>query len=724
MSAVRLIEELRKTNPSTPVYLSTTTLAGRAVAEQKAATLADGIFFSPVDYAFVARRVIRAIRPAVLVVLETEIWPVLYREAKRAGCGLMVLNGRISDRAFPRYRRWRWAFAPTLALPDVMFVQSEKDQRRYIAAGAAPSAVQVFGNLKYDAAISQAAQPGFVLDALDRLRPARVWIAASTMPGRDPDDVDEDDIVIDAFRQLAAREPAMLLILAPRRPERFHLAAAKLKQAGVAWLRRSADSLPVALALPCVLLLDSIGELASLFPVADVVFMGGTLARRGGHNVLEPAVCAKPIVVGPHMENFADIASAFQDRAAWVAIADGRDLGAAVEQLFHDPQRCADLGRRALELARRNTGAAARAAVEIMAAQDRALPHWNPAGPATPLLWLLSQAWKAGGRRRQRRDIRESRALGRPVISVGGIAMGGTGKTPFVEWLAARLHASGRQPAILTRGYRRRSLEKTVLVRAGSSASTWHTGDEAQILVRAGHAHLGIGADRWSTGCLLEEQFHPDVFLLDDGFQHRRLRRDLDIMLIDALNPFGGGDVFPLGNLREPVEGLGRADVFVITRAQPGRRYAGICEALRKVNPRAPVFLASVAPRGWHSADDGHPQQPGPGPVGAFCGLGNPATFWHTLREQGFDPAFTWTFGDHHPYRPRELRRLAYQAKARGVAVLLTTEKDAMNLPANSSELIAPLEIFWLKIGTVVENEAELLRLIAAACESESSPSG
>ena len=715
ISGVRLIEELRKTNPSIPIYLSTTTLAGRAVAEQKLREIVDGIFFSPIDYGFVVRRVIRTIRPAVVIVLETEIWPVLYHEAKRALCGLMVLNGRISDRAFPRYRRFRWIFAPVLALPDAILVQSDKDARRYLEAAAPVSSVRVFGNLKYDAAVAPGTPPEFVAHALAALQPAQIWIAASTMPGRDAQDGDEDDIVIGAFQQLSARFPGLLLILAPRHPERFDLAASKLRQAGLASFRRSANRIPDGFVLPGVLLLDTIGELASLFPAADVVFMGGTLARRGGHNVLEPAVCAKPIIVGPHMENFADIASSFEDAGAWLSIPDGDALAGAVEDLLREP---GDLGHRAANVARQSTGVAARAAREITAAQDRALPQWNGAGPLKPLLWALAKAWEAGSRRKQRRDGETAQALERPVISVGGIAMGGTGKTPFVAWLTERLRARGLQPAILTRGYRRRSVDKTILIRAGSSLSTWYTGDEAQIFVRAGLAHLGIGADRWSTGRMVEEKFHPDVFVLDDGFQHNRLRRNLDIVLIDALNPFAGGEVFPLGYLREPMEGLRRADVFVITRAQPGRQYSGIRAELRKVNPAAPVFLASVIPQAWQSAE------PAMGPVAAFCGLGNPDTFWQTLHEQGFNPVFTWTFGDHHRYRPRELQRLAYQAKVRGLNALLTTEKDAMNLPPNAQELVAPLEIYWLKIGTVVEEEAALLALIWAACAGGSSQSG
>ncbi len=156
----------------------------------------------------------------------------------------------------------------------------------------------------------------------------------------------------------------------------------------------------------------------------------------------------------------------------------------------------------------------------------------------------------------------------------------------MVDHLAERLREAGHHPAILTRGYRRRSIETSILVEAGEPAPVSFTGDEAQIFVQSGYAHAGIGADRFVTGRLLEEKYRPDIFLLDDGFQHTRLRRDLDLVVIDAMNPFGGGAVFPLGNLREPMSALSRAGAFVIMRAAPDREYAGIVRQLRVFNPR------------------------------------------------------------------------------------------------------------------------------------------
>ena len=315
ISATGLLREIRERSPSIPLYVSVTTVAGRDIAEERLAGLVDGIFHAPIDYAFAVRRVLERVRPALVVILETEIWPVLYREAKRARCGLVIVNGRISDRAFPSYRRWRFLFSDAFERPDAILAQSEIDARRYIELGAPRHLVQVIGNLKYDIEPSRAEPPRMITSLIEKLRPATVWIAASTMAGADRHDVDEDDVVIRAFQELSRSRPGLLLILVPRKPERFDEAERKLSDAGVRYVRRT-DDVPRDLALPCVLLLDSIGELASLFPLADVVFMGGTLARRGGHNVLEPAAVRRAIITGPHLENFAAIAAEFREQRA------------------------------------------------------------------------------------------------------------------------------------------------------------------------------------------------------------------------------------------------------------------------------------------------------------------------------------------------------------------------------------------------------------------------
>jgi len=690
LSAAELIRRVRRKRPHSEIYVSVTTLAGRDAAEQRLAGLADGIFFAPLDYRSVVRRVLRQIRPAAVIVLETEIWPHLYRESKQAGASLLIVNGRISDRAFPRYRRWCGLFRHVLQWPDAILVQSPQDRERFLIAGAPEAGVEVAGNLKYDftppVAEARLALPGEL-----------VWIAASTAAPVEPGDPDEDDVVIDAFRQLQQRHPDLLLILAPRRPERFPVVAAKLAAAGVAFTKRS-DGDIAALRLPGVLLLDSIGELAGLFERATVVFMGGTLARRGGHNILEPAYFGKPVIVGPHMENFAAIIEEFSAAGAVVKIAGPRELADAVEELLREPGLAREVGAKGQALALAKRGTADKMAERILAAFEEGVPDPPHTLDARLTLGALGAIWRAGHSLNVART--RPKKLGIPVISVGGLSMGGAGKSPFVAHLAQRLAESGRNPAILTRGYGRKS-RLEVIVPRGGSASVEQTGDEAQMFVQRGAAHVGIGADRYRAGLRIEKELRPDIFLLDDGFQHFALHRDWDIVLVDALDPLGGG-VFPLGRLREPFSAVSRATAVVITRAE--HRHAGIERLIRRYNPRAPIFRARVVARSPAGVPGGELASP----LGAFCGLGQPKAFWRTLEVLNVDAKLRISFPDHHRYTTADLEELGRQAAAAGAQALVTTEKDMMNLPAGAEP---PLKIYSLRIEIEIENEAEFLRM-------------
>jgi 3-deoxy-D-manno-octulosonic-acid transferase len=708
LSIVELLRGLRAERPSVQLFVSTTTLMGRATAIAKLRGLASGVFYAPLDYRSMVRRVLRQLRPSLVVVLETEIWPNLYREAKRSGASLLVINGRLSDRALPRYRRWNWFFRHALAQPDAILAQTEEDARRYEVAGALPSRVKAGGNLKYDFTPPAEGIAPDVNSFLRHVKPEHVWIAASTMPPSAADDVDEDDAVIQAFQEIAATRSELLLVLAPRKPERFDIVAEKLAAARLTFTRRTAIK-PIA--LPGVLLLDTIGELAALFEVADVVFMGGTLAMRGGHNILEPAFFGKPIIVGPHMENFAAIAEEFHTAKALASIRHPSELGAAVAGLLGDG---AALGLRARHLAQAKRGVTARIAAEIWQSFSEGVPEPLKKLPARLVLTPLSWIWRAGHRINLALSGAAQNTLKTPVISVGGLTMGGVGKSPMVAHLAARLRRSGHDPAILTRGYKRKSAEPVVLVPRGGRASVALTGDEAQMFLRAGDAHVGIGGQRYKVGCEMEQRFAPDVILLDDGFQHRRLARRHDIVLIDGLDPFGGG-VFPLGRSREPADALSRATVIVMTRAEPGHHNTGLERQLRLYNPTAPLFRCRAVPREWvdvnstlASAVSAHTFKK----VAAFCGLGNPRSFWSTLEELNLDLVFHWSFGDHHSYKPVELQRLLAQAQKCGAEAIVTTEKDALNLCDGAAQIVSPLKLYWLRIGIEIEREEELLEYI------------
>jgi tetraacyldisaccharide 4'-kinase len=698
LSATQLLKALRAEYPQAALYLSTTTLSGRAICEERLAPLVDGFFYTPLDYRFAIRAVLRRLQPQLVVILETEIWPNLYREVKRSGARLAIVNGRISDKAWPSYLRFRPLFAAALQFADRVWVQSERDRARYAALG-----VERFGapgNLKFDFDPASKPVAPEIAKFFRQHEGAEVVMAASTVPATAPGDVDEDALMLSVFAALRDQHPRLLFVHVPRKPERFASVAAQWRAAGVPVARRS--QLPAEnITLPGVLVLDSMGELASLFPYAHVVFVGGSLCRWGGHNFLEPAFSAKPILVGPHNQNFQSIFDEFAAAGALDVVPDAGHLPDAIARRLESP---GPIGARARELAEAKRGFTRRVAGELASLASAAIPRPIPSVGhefcARPLaaLWTWFAARRAATQQLQKVQPPPSTRLPHPVISIGNVTVGGTGKTPFTNWLAERLHQRGLRPAILTRGYGRQSPEKEILVEPGADAPVEFTGDEPQIFIRRRAAALGIGADRHSTGLQLAAR--ADVYLLDDGFQYSGVARDLDLVLIDTLDPFGGFACPPLGRLREPLSGLARADAFLLTRLQPGRRTDGIEQRLRQHQPHAPIFRSRSVLKAWRG---GEPCAR----IGAFCGLGNPQAFWNTLRGEGRELAFQWAFPDHHRYTYQEVQRLAKLARRAGVDCLVTTEKDAVNLPYDAGCVLGPIRLVWAEIDIELLDEDE-----------------
>jgi tetraacyldisaccharide 4'-kinase len=699
LAAVPLLEELKRRTPGTSIFVSTSTLAGRETADKRLAGLAAGVFFVPLDFVWAVRRVFRRLRPSVVVILETEIWPNLFREANRLGCGLVLVNGRISDRALPRYRRFAPLFSCVLDLCDAILVQSEDMVARFVEAGAPARCVSVGGNLKYDfePAVAPKDSPAMAFIEADRTRP--LWIAASTSAD---DRLEEETFVIAAQRAL----PGWRLIVAPRKPERFDAVAGMLAASGLRWTRRSAFNDARA----DVLLLDSIGELGGLFSESAVVFMGGTLADRGGHNILEPAVHGQPVIVGPHMENFRDIAADFERRRAMLSIPSGEELAGAVLRAAADPER----GERARAAAEARRGAAARSAEKVLSLYDSKYPCERHPQPVYTFLWLLSLLWKAGSAIDRKRKRERAQKLSVPVVSVGNITTGGTGKTPLTIELLRMFKEHGA--GMLTRGHGRTSHGNVLFLGPQENLTADVTGDEAQLCMRAAGTPIGIGADRFEAGNELLAAAKLKMLVLDDGFQHLQLRREFDLVLIDGLRPFGGGHLLPLGRLREPLAGLGRASAFVITRADEAPNTRAIEAVVKKYNSAAPVFRARTVAACWRDGTGAaFPIDAPPfdgARVVAFCGLGNPQAFWKSLRGQGIEPVACYAFEDHHKYTPIEIRRIARHVRDVGVEVLLTTEKDAVNLDPDYPAILETVKLYWLEIRTEIELAEELETLI------------
>ena len=367
LTARPLIADLRKRHPNLRIFLSTTTIAGQQLARRSVLNV-DAVFYFPFDLGVVVRRTLDLVRPKLFIMMETEIWPVLLRECRRRGIKTAVVNGRLSSRSFPRYRLIRPFMRRVLQDIDRFCVQSDESGRRFVELGADPARVAVTGSLKFDSLDppNQVRARERVLRYF-RLQASRpVIVAGSTMKG-------EETAVLRAFRRVRATSPNTLLILAARHPERFAEVEQLCRQEGWRTVRRTElaiDAEPRA----DIVLIDTIGELATLYQLGTVVFVGGSLVPTGGHNVLEPAVFGKPIVFGPHMDNFREIADAFVAAGAALRLDDEGDLEPALVELLGDPVRRARLGAAARALVEANRGAKDK----TMAALEALLPAVPP----------------------------------------------------------------------------------------------------------------------------------------------------------------------------------------------------------------------------------------------------------------------------------------------------------------------------------------------------------
>jgi 3-deoxy-D-manno-octulosonic-acid transferase len=343
-----LLAELKERFPNHRLVVSTTTDTGQKLARERFG--AENVFYFPADFAFAIRPYLRALRPELIVIAETEFWPNFLRCAHNAGARIAIVNARISDRSFPRYRRFRFLLQRVLCRVDMFLAQTQEDVRRLVAIGAPAGRVRICGNLKFDGATPQAFE--FVSQLKRRLTEAfPILVCGSTVEG-------EEALLLEMFRAVLRQYPSALMILAPRRPERFHEVTQLLAASGPEyWCRSNLDS--GAVLRGGVLLLDTIGELAAIYAVATIAFVGGSLAPRGGHNILEPAHFGLPIVVGQHMENFRDIQAIFQAQDA-VRVVREEELASTILALLADQPGREAMGQRARATLQIHTGATAR----------------------------------------------------------------------------------------------------------------------------------------------------------------------------------------------------------------------------------------------------------------------------------------------------------------------------------------------------------------------------
>jgi 3-deoxy-D-manno-octulosonic-acid transferase len=353
LAVAGLVEELRR-GSRYRIVVSTTTDTGQALARNRFGEAS--VFYFPMDFVFAIRPYLKALRPQIVVIAETEFWPNFIRSAHASGAKIAVVNARISDRSWPRYRRFHGLMRRLLANVDLFLAQTPEDAARLQDIGAPPDRMRVSGNLKFD--IPTPAPPAIVENLRASIKTSAagpVLVCGSTAEG-------EESLLLKAFENVLVQYPQAVMILAPRHPQRFPAVAALLQQMSIRfWPRSVWNGEPLN---GGVLLLDTIGELAALYALADIAFVGGSLVPRGGHNIIEPAQYGVAIVVGNHTENFRDIVSLFQSRDALRIVGPAELPLVLLELLANDAERSA-LGLRAAETMRSQIGATRRTVGEL-----------------------------------------------------------------------------------------------------------------------------------------------------------------------------------------------------------------------------------------------------------------------------------------------------------------------------------------------------------------------
>jgi 3-deoxy-D-manno-octulosonic-acid transferase len=385
LSSITLSRRLKEAYPNRPLIVSTTTQTGQALARERL-PFADAIIYFPLDWAFCIRRALDAVRPSVVLVLETEIWPNFLREAGRRKIPVLFVSGRISDRSFARYQSYLGVFGfflrpflkNVLSSTSAFLMQGEKDAERVRALGAPADRVRVSGSLKYDLELpAPTPLSNWLATEIKRSGRSPVIVAGSIVATEEPH-------ALIAFGTLQGEYPKALLVLAPRKPECFDEAAEFIDESHRKFIRRSRLPIPGPAQsrdaqstnnsiIPddvTVLLIDSIGELASLYGIADGAFVGGSLVPSGGHNILEPAAFGKIPVFGPSMENFAEVASRFVSAGAAIQVESPEDAGVAWIELFRNPERMKKMSETARQLVASSRGATDRAVAEIAVCLD------------------------------------------------------------------------------------------------------------------------------------------------------------------------------------------------------------------------------------------------------------------------------------------------------------------------------------------------------------------
>jgi tetraacyldisaccharide 4'-kinase len=719
LAVLPLVERWLGAWPEWDLVVSVMTLTGRQLIEQRLGHRVHVCFF-PIDFPGISTRLLRRVSPDLILLVETELWPNFLRSASRCNIPVLLVNGRISPRSYRRYRAVRWLFRETLRQIRIFGMQSEQDAQRIVDLGAPPERVRVLGNLKFDQAAVPLSEPERrgLLKSLGWSSEEKILVAGSTHEK-------EEELLLTGFARIKQRWPNFRLILAPRHLNRMTNVTGLLMRNGMNYVRYSELDRSTSEAPVDVLLVDTLGHLGRLYSLGTVVFVGGSLVPVGGHNLLEPAALGRSVLFGPFVQHVQEMADLLQASSGGRMIRDVEELIREIQALLTDTaqrQTMEDCARKTVQLHQGATGR-----VSAMVEQQlkkrffdplprldhrSALERWfkermlcTTGGLLTSLaavglraVSILFHGWQEVRAAAYSVGLVRSVRVPRPVISIGNLTLGGTGKTPTVMTVCRFLRANGHRPAVLSRGYGGR-IGKTVRVASHSTAINQgpdDVGDEPSLMAeRLPEVPVVVSSDRVAGARYAIEKLQSDVLVLDDGYQHLRLKRDLNLLVMDAVEPFGNGQVFPRGTLRESPGQVCRADAVLLTHVGHPAETEELQKFIRRYRPDLPIFtsrhrIIELIPFGSGSS---FPFEKIKGMrLLAVTGIGQPDRFVRMLREGGADLAAACLYPDHYRYRLEDLDEIEAEAKRLEARRIVTTEKDAVRIKM----LARPMETLWV----------------------------
>jgi 3-deoxy-D-manno-octulosonic-acid transferase len=741
MVAVPIIKKLRDEDPDIQVVLSVITDTGYAIARDKIPNL-NIVFQAPLDFHWIVKKVLRKIRPECLVIIETELWPHLIRSTNQQKIPIILLNGRISDRSFPRYRKTAFFFEPVLNCMHSISAQSRTDAERFIKLGAQPAIVSVSGNVKYDL-LPDPIDPNrrkILSESLGWSEEARWIVAGSTHEG-------EEKALCDLLNRLKKDHDGIKLILVPRHVERVPDIQTMIDGFNLNLCQYSMIDIKRTGTEPDGLLVDTMGELMAFYSMADLVFVGGSLIDIGGHNVLEPAAVGKPVVFGPYTQNFRDAVNQLLGKQAAIQVPDTASLYRVFDELLKQPDRSAAMGIKAREVMTENTGAVDRSVKRILSV----LPERNE----RPVFHNRSSEHKGGDTRSRllherlfsrpitTRDtllqgfslmlspvyslvvrvrnagysngfIRINRSE-YPVISIGNLTVGGTGKTPLTIVSATLLKSMGRKPGILTRGYGGRRGGVPEAVPPDGTSLEW--GDEpVMISKQLPDVPVIVSRDRYRGAKWAARRMQCDCFIMDDGYQHHRLARDLNILVMDARKPLMDEQLLPAGRLREPVCSLSRADAVVFSHTESAYPPPGDLDLIQRYNPNAGIFIGRHVLKGlrWACTNRMFALDLKGVPCGILSGIADPLAFRQTVENLGVTVCREFRFPDHHHLSPSDWNQAVSAVQESGGDYLFITAKDEARLPGTANNYSIPILV--VDVAFTVHPEEEYRDLLGSIC--------